>query len=1284
MGTYIKPIPSDTFSGGTVYGETDFLAGVTANTIYTTVLSAETIYGTVISATTFYGDGSNLSGISSDNFYTTAATLNSSILYFDRTDGLSAYFVNLSAFTLDSIFNTHTGNTDIHQTIAQNNARYVNVTGDTMTGDLIMSNGSSGSTVFPAGPYSINYDGLDFGANAAFCTTTYSGSSVPYASLLTYNTSTPQFRFTKRLSGNSGLLINNGIGTIQFRGSDGNPSANFDSLGVNIKVKASENWSSTGHGVTFELKTAANGETSTPTRFAVIDGQIKFNNAYTFPTTAGSTGDFLKLSGDSLMFVDVNDVYVNVSGDTMTGSLILTPGTTITAPLQFQSGPLLTTEISGAIEYLTDDYYANIGLDPYVSQNPPAYTSTYIKATSETVQYEAPYVANPSTSLIGAANWNAWVSVGATANQRLHINLHIAQVITKVYYENLHQDGSLTDAGVQNFTLWGSNTQSDFDDLVYNNDGTWVQLTTDVSVMTRHVDANQADPKYIYVTNTVAYKYYAFKCAANYGSGMAIGLRRVGLQSGGSSPRKGIILNDGTNLTEDYIPVATTNGRLIDSSLQVADIITPTIGDARYVNVTGDTMTGNLEIDGDARISGSLIVSGPVISATTENVLISDNLLTLNYLSGRTDISGVTKGTAGIEIDRGGWQNYLFLFNESTDDFRVGVSGDTQAVATRENSPIVNGFAYWNDSLYRFDTTTALSATSFDYRGEELDARYVNITGDTMTGNLTLTSGSTTVAPLKFVSGVLLTTKEQGAIEFVDDDYYGTIRVADYNGEYPPTQTTSYVKATTTFSTTYSPWFATDPTLPLTGNWKYISWISVNGTNTNQRLHIDLGSSKAITRIYYENGHSSGGFTDTGVKNFTLWGSNTAGDFTDLTYANDGTWVELTCDVNQFEKHSGSDIADPKFVYVTNTTAYQYYAFKIADNWADASEIYMSIRHIELQTGALGGNPRKGIILSDGSNLTDSYIPVATTNGRLIDSSLQVADIITETIGDARYVNITGDTMTGNLSLGTLITFTGGTFISDVSASQFNVGTGNDKQFSFLDTAFQYASASYWAILNEQSSFVNPNIIPDRSFMNTGIGGNPLEVSLIANGVEALRATSAETYIYSGLTVTGGASIEKSLDITTNTSGSSVLNLYGTNGQLFSVTDDLDGELLSINDISGLPIFGVHSDGYSILNSSESYSLTADTGILLYSFSSTTATAGYFDYFVQSGTTLRAGTIMSVWDGTNVEYTESSTSDLGGSTTGVTFSMDISGGNVRLLTDIVSGTWDFKLGARLL
>lgn len=43
--------------------------------------------------------------------------------------------------------------------------------------------------------------------------------------------------------------------------------------------------------------------------------------------------------------------FVNVSGDTMTGKLTLAPGTTANAPLQFQTGTLLSTPVAGTIEW---------------------------------------------------------------------------------------------------------------------------------------------------------------------------------------------------------------------------------------------------------------------------------------------------------------------------------------------------------------------------------------------------------------------------------------------------------------------------------------------------------------------------------------------------------------------------------------------------------------------------------------------------------------------------------------------------------------------------------------------------------------------------------------------------------------------------------------------------------------------------------------------------------------------------------------------------------------------
>ena len=73
----------------------------------------------------------------------------------------------------------------------------------------------------------------------------------------------------------------------------------------------------------------------------------------------------------------------------------------------------------------------------------------------------------------------------------------------------------------------------------------------------------------------------------------------------------------------------------------------------------------------------------------------------------------------------------------------------------------------------------------------------------------------------------------------------------------------------------------------------------------------------------------------------------------------------------------------------------------------------------------------------------------------------------------------------------------------------------------------------------------------------------------------------------------------------------------------------------------------------------------------------------FFDYVVSNGTNLRAGTITSVHDGTNVEYAETSTADLG-DTNDLTLSVDISAGNVRLRATATSDNWSVKALARLI
>jgi len=70
--------------------------------------------------------------------------------------------------------------------------------------------------------------------------------------------------------------------------------------------------------------------------------------------------------------------------------------------------------------------------------------------------------------------------------------------------------------------------------------------------------------------------------------------------------------------------------------------------------------------------------------------------------------------------------------------------------------------------------------------------------------------------------------------------------------------------------------------------------------------------------------------------------------------------------------------------------------------------------------------------------------------------------------------------------------------------------------------------------------------------------------------------------------------------------------------------------------------------------------------------------AVFFDYVVKNSTTdLRTGTVMAVTNGSTVEYTETSTNDIG-NTSGVTLSVDLNSGNIRLRAVAASGTWTVR------
>ena len=162
----------------------------------------------------------------------------------------------------------------------------------------------------------------------------------------------------------------------------------------------------------------------------------------------------------------------------------------------------------------------------------------------------------------------------------------------------------------------------------------------------------------------------------------------------------------------------------------------------------------------------------------------------------------------------------------------------------------------------------------------------------------------------------------------------------DYTLRSPPGFSDTYVKVTSNYAGTPTPWNVFDTTQSVTGIY---TWL---GSGTTNRIHVDLGSAYAINRFIYQNHHASGGELTRGSKNFTVWGSNAAQSFANTTYGNDTGWTQITASVPGFDQHAASNVADPKEVTLTNTAAYRYYAFKISTNWGDAG--YLGMRRIEL------------------------------------------------------------------------------------------------------------------------------------------------------------------------------------------------------------------------------------------------------------------------------------------------------------------------------------------------
>jgi hypothetical protein len=222
-----------------------------------------------------------------------------------------------------------------------------------------------------------------------------------------------------------------------------------------------------------------------------------------------------------------------------------------------------------------------------------------------------------------------------------------------------------------------------------------------------------------------------------------------------------------------------------------------------------------------------------------------------------------------------------------------------------------------------------------------------------------------------------------------------------------------------------------------------------------------------------------------------------------------------------------------------------------------------------------------------------------------------------------------------------------------------------------------------------------------RNLILNGLGGN---VGVATQRPSASLDVSGSVRITNGLSETGSVNISGSLtvtgSITTNgtitaqtlvvqTVTSSIVYSSGSNifGNALTNTQTMTG---SVNITGSLTLRGNQTVFGVLTVQSASFDYGQNTNVVTGSFQVIASEAtssfrcAFFDYVMFSGSVVRAGTVTSTWSGGAVEFNESYTNDLSGSTAGVILQTALSGGNIQLQATASSQAWTIRSLIRLL
>jgi hypothetical protein len=277
------------------------------------------------------------------------------------------------------------------------------------------------------------------------------------------------------------------------------------------------------------------------------------------------------------------------------------------------------------------------------------------------------------------------------------------------------------------------------------------------------------------------------------------------------------------------------------------------------------------------------------------------------------------------------------------------------------------------------------------------------------------------------------------------------------------------------------------------------------------------------------------------------------------------------------------------------------------------------------------------------------------------------------TLTGARSVNLSGNQLTFSSSTtGTNVIGLYGSGNTSTSRTYFEMGQRNNGGFSssvfFTSFAPNYSDTSWGSFYSGSSMLSAYHENP----VTTGGFGN------LFFDISQFGSTVANRYFaWHAAPVTTARSLSTEmmrLHILGNGDGNLGINTKGVPTQKLHVS----GNTLIEGSLTANTITLVGGDQAPSLNTTVSKTLTGGTNTI-YSIPTSAYTGSFFDYtLISSGSTgARAGTIMSIWSGSTAQFLETSTPSIG-TTTGVTFSVAVSGGNAVLSSSATTAGWVVK------